>query len=100
MPHIDSEASPISVDDEDIDDDGQKSAEESVDSITYEHNAGEDQHNGGDSPKNLEDEDDEGLKAQEDVDRQRMEKCYRRQEEAWLAKREKVRTKCNQWIWM
>lgn len=36
------------------------------------------------------DEDDEGLKAQEEVDRQRMQKCFRRQEEAWLTKREKV----------
>lgn len=38
-----------------------------------------------------ENEDDDGLKAQEDVDKQRMEKVYRKQEEEWLSKREKVR---------
>lgn len=33
---------------------------------------------------------DEGLKAQEDIDKQRMEKVYRKQEEDWINKREKV----------
>lgn len=35
-------------------------------------------------------DDDDGIKAQEDVDKQRMEKVFRKQEEEWLNKREKV----------
>lgn len=35
-------------------------------------------------------DEDEGLKAQEDIDKQRMEKAYRKQEEEWISKREKV----------
>lgn len=71
---------------------GTESAAESLDSITNEHNNGVDQKVFDDlADEQQNDEEDEGLKAQEDVDRQRMEKCYRRQEEAWLAKREKVR---------
>lgn len=64
--------------------------DESVDSINEEFDATsiDDQREVND----VDDEElDEGLQAQEEVDRQRMEKCFRRQEEAWLTKREKVR---------
>lgn len=63
--------------------------DESVDSINEEFDATsiDDQREVND----VDDEElDEGLQAQEEVDRQRMEKCFRRQEEAWLTKREKV----------
>lgn len=72
----------MSVDEEENDAD----VAESVDSINEEF----DSASNDDQREVIEEEEDEGLKAQEEVDRQRMMKCFRRQEEAWLTKREKV----------
>lgn len=35
-------------------------------------------------------EEDDGMKAQDEVDKQRMQKIYRKQEEEWISKRDKV----------
>lgn len=35
-------------------------------------------------------EEDDGMKAQDEVDKQRMEKVFRKQEEDWICKRDKV----------
>lgn len=71
-----------------VDEEGQFAdvADESVDFINEEF----DSASIDDQREVVDEEEDEGLKAQEEVDRQRMEKCFRRQEEAWLTKREKV----------
>lgn len=83
--------------DSEIDGNGQENVKE-IDVVNSNYGTkDEQQHSDGGEAMNIDNEEihpeeDDGLKAQDEVDKQRMEKTYRKQEEEWISKRDKVST--------